>query len=562
LLDNKSGTFDKAGTVAPEVLYGDISMTFSEFFHDITANITEVRPPNKAFVRTASVAEPVKFINAGTRTGNGSEANTAGQTSKWEDTDSQLKVDVISSATYGDGAHFVPTQNLKRNYTDVHSKALDHQVEGINAVEVGVDFELYANAYILQQAKEAVPTSTAVLAKVGKITTWKESTQVYKAKYLWPDASWGRRDETAITETVGKSWPKAIGGSDGATVGVGYGGTWADKVISVDFGPLSSDQGNARLWNEYFDYVYAGYVEDMTTSHKEPLVWLQNLFSHRGHTNLEAAIQRAGFSRMDNLSPAGNMKVVMFAQGYKDIVAETTVAAYDGQSSAYIEQGSAFYVSGTGSDAEFKDNGGNDVPDKELHVAGLSAAALADFAANGGTLSKGTAVSETTTYELEYEEEDGEVAIKLKEGFFTGSFQGTYSFKINSDTQYKAITFTVNRIITCPQLKQNNGTASNATADDPIKVTTSGGKITIENDEFAKAIVMGGRGGGSSITVSTGTAPAIADVLKQTNGVYDIDPSGLSVGTTYTLNLLVNNFVDTERKNISPVTYTITVQQQ
>jgi hypothetical protein len=557
---NKSGTFDAAGTNAPGVLYGDIAMTFSEFFHDITANITEVKPTNKAFVRTGSVAEPEKFINAGTRTGNNS-AGTANQTSKWTETDSQAKVDVISSATYGDNPHFVPTGNLAINYENPMTKADGNAVTGIKAVDVGVDFDLYANADLLKQAEKAVPQSTEVLAKAGEIT-WKASTEVYKAKYLRPDVSWGRRDETAINEDKGKAWPKAIGGTDGAKVTPTYGGTWADKVISVDFAPLPSTLTSADLWNNYFDYVYAGYVEDMQTNHKEPLVWLQNLFSHRGHTNLEAAIQRAGFSRMDKLSPAGTMRVVIFAQGFKDIVAETAVAVYDGQSSASIEQGSAFYVSGTDSSAIFQNSEGASLA-KELHVTGLSEAALADFAAKGGTLSKGGTAVPGTACELAYEEEDGEVAIKLKDAFFTGSFQGTYSFNITSDTQYKAITFTVNRIITRPQLKQGTGgTSSNAdTANNAITVTKTGGNISFDNDEFAKAIATTGRGP-SSITTSpmpTADRPAITTVLKQTGGVYYIDAEALSAGD-WTISIQAPNFVDTNRRSIVPVVYYIKVQ--
>jgi hypothetical protein len=314
-------------------------MTFSEFFHDITANIGEVKPSNTAFVANASVAEPVKFINSGTRSGNNS-AGAANQTPKWEDTDSQPKVDVISSATYGDPqAHFVPSGNLARNYPEATTKADWLEVTGIKAVEVGVDFDLYANADILRQSSRAVWASAEVLVKVSNIA-WKESTEVYKAKYLWPDASWGKRDEESMT--TGNDWPSF-------TAKATYGGTWADKIISVDF----TGKDSTSLWNDCFENVYAGYVEDTQTGHKEPLVWLQNLFTHRGHANIEAAIQRAGFSRMDNLSPAGTMKVVMFAKGFEDLVAETTVAEFAGQSSASIEQGSAFYVSGTDNTAEF-----------------------------------------------------------------------------------------------------------------------------------------------------------------------------------------------------------------
>ncbi|MDR3115057.1 MAG: hypothetical protein LBU25_05995, partial [Treponema sp.] len=98
LLD-KTGTFPAAGIAAPTTaLYGEKFMAFSEFFHDITANIADIRPSRTSFTASGYVAEPKKFINAGTRTGNNS-AGTANGTPKWTDTDPLPKVDAISSAT-------------------------------------------------------------------------------------------------------------------------------------------------------------------------------------------------------------------------------------------------------------------------------------------------------------------------------------------------------------------------------------------------------------------------------------------------------------------------------
>ncbi|MHB9291609.1 hypothetical protein Holit_00687 [Hollandina sp. SP2] len=533
-------------------------MTFSEFFHDVTANITDIHPSTMHFAATGYVTDPKKFINAGTRTGNNS-AGSANGTPKWVDTDALPKVDAISTATYGDNAHFVPTQNLAINYTDPATKADWHEVTGIKAVEVGVDFDLVANADILRQTGRAVAASAAVLTTVGDIT-WKASTEVYKAKYLRPDASWGRRDQTALNADKAKAWPKAVGGSGGATVSPSYGGTWADKVIAVDFAPLSGDLTTATIWSDYFDYVYAGYVEDVQTGHKEPLVWLQNLFTHQGHTNIEAAIERVGISRMNDLSPEGSMRLVIFAHGFEDLIAEITVSKYDGQSSAVIEQGSAFYVTGTG---DFQNNAGGSIA-KELHVTGLSAAALADFAANGGKLLKGTADVPAANYELDGEEEEGEIAIKLKDAFFTGAFQGSYSFSINSDTAiYKSITFAVNRIIPRPTLQQSAGTGSTAdSAASAIEVTTGGGNIVFDNEDFAKAIVASGRGASTiAIESGTGTAPAIGTVLAAgANGVYAIKVSALTSGTTYKLTLQASNFAKEDRSNLAPVEYYITVQ--
>jgi hypothetical protein len=563
----QSVTFSAAGLAAPAasaVMYGEKFMAFSEYFHDITANIADIRPSSTVFAAAGYAAEPKKFITAGTRTGN-SSAGVAGGNLKWTETDLQPKVDIISSATYGDNAHFVPTQNLAMNYPDPMTKADWHEVTGIKTVQVGVDFNLFANADLLRQAYRATAASTAVLTKVNEITTWKAQNTIYKAKYLRPDASWGRRDDTAVTSgvTVAKEWPKSIGGTDGATVGTSYGGTWAEKVIAVDFAPLPTDLDNPGIWNNYFDYVYAGYVED-SAGHKEPLIWLQNLFSHRGHTNLEAAIQRTGISRMDSLTPAGTMKVVMFAIGFEDIVINTTVAAYEGQSSASIEQGSVFYVSDTGASADFQNSAGTGI-DKELHVTGLSAAALADFGANGGKLVKGTADVPAANYDLEYEEEDGEIAITLKDGFFSGAFQGSYSISITSATVYSAPSFAVNRIIARPKLKQGTGTESEAaTSDTALSVTQNGGTITIDNEDFAKAVTVGGRSP-SSIAIESGgsqdeTAPAIGTVLEATNGVYAIKASALTSGRTYRLSIVTSNFVKEDRTNISPTVYYIKVQ--
>ncbi|MDR1961347.1 MAG: cell wall-binding repeat-containing protein, partial [Gracilibacteraceae bacterium] len=64
-------TFPAAGSGAPAVLYGETPMAFSEFYHDITAGLTDERPAVTSFAAGGTAAEPVKFINAGTRTGSG-----------------------------------------------------------------------------------------------------------------------------------------------------------------------------------------------------------------------------------------------------------------------------------------------------------------------------------------------------------------------------------------------------------------------------------------------------------------------------------------------------------
>jgi hypothetical protein len=560
---DESVTFEAAGTAAPGILYGEKPMTFSEFFHDVTANIAAIRSSDTAFAKTGTAAVPALFITSGTRTGN-SSAGAANGTPKWTDTDAGAKVDVISSATYGDNPHFVPTGNLAINYDDPMTKTEANAVTGIKAVEVGVDFDLFANADLLRQADKAAATSTAVLTKVGEITRWKAATAVYKAKYLRPDASWGRRDDNALND-VAASWPKAIGGADGATVGVTYGGTWADKVIAVDFAPLSGGLDSTALWNNYFEQAYAGYVEDLQTGHREPLVWLQQLFSHRGHTNLEAAIKRTtqGISRTDSLSPEGSMRVVIFARGFKDIIVESVGVVADGAAVPSIEQGSAFYVSGTGATADFQNSAGTTVPNRQLHVGNLSEASLADFASKGGVIQKGGADIATAAYTLAPEGE-GEIAITLNNAFFDGAFQGAYTLKINSDTTVHPTTaFAVNRIIARPQVKQgDSGTLSDAaSADVPLSVTTSGGSIVFDNADFAKAVITAGRSV-SNITPSATGSTAVAGAIKlnSSDSTYYVDASLLTSGTAYTLTILTSNFADSTRANLNTVRYYISVQ--
>jgi hypothetical protein len=553
---NESVTFDAVGAAAPGVLYGEKPMAFSEFFHDVTANIAAIRPANTAFAQTGTAAVPALFITSGTRTGN-SSAGVANGTPKWTDTDTGDKVDVISSATYGDNPHFVPTGNLAINYDNPMTKAEANVVTGIKAVEVGVDFDLFANADLLRQDEKAVAASTAVLTKVGEIARWKAATAVYKAKYLRPDASWGRRDDNALNNDVAASWPKAIGGTNGATVGVSYGGNWADKVIAVDFAPLSGLDSTA-LWNDYFEQAYAGYVEDLQTGHREPLVWLQQLFSHRGHTNLEAAIKRPGISRLDTLSPEGSMRVVIFARGFKDIIVESVGVVADGDSVPSIEQGDAFYVS---SGTALQDSEGVNIPSNQLHVGNLSEAALADFAAKGGVIQKGGTDVTATFYTLAPEGE-GEIAITINAAFFTGDFQGSYTLKINSDTTvHPTVSFAVNRVIARPQIKQgDSGTPSDAAAaDSALSVSTGGGNIVFDNADFAKAVIMAGRSV-SNITPSAAGSTAVSGAIKQNSDGYYVDASLLTSGTAYTLTILTSNFADSARANLNTVRYYITVQ--
>jgi hypothetical protein len=101
----------------------------------------------------------------------------------------------------------------------------------------------------------------------------------------------------------------------------------------------------------------------------------------------------------------------------------------------------------------------------------------------------------------------------------------------------------VNRIITRPQLKQGQGTAVDAdTVGGAITVTTNGGNITIENEDFAKAVVTAGRSV-STITVNDNTTAITGVITKGTDDKYHIDASKLSASTTYKLTIVTANFV-------------------
>ncbi|WP_010259539.1 hypothetical protein [Treponema primitia] len=561
-------TFDAAGAAPPAVLYGEVPMQFSEFFHDITADITDIHPASTTFNKADRAAAPQLLITAGTRTGNDS-TGTANKLPKWTDKDAFDKVDAISSATFGDGVHFPPTANLSTNYSPVTTKADWHEITGIKKVDVGVDFDLYANAVLLDAADRFVTTSTAVLEKVEAIT-WKAENNIYKAKYLRPDAAWGKREDTPKAAAAG--WPTPASGT-APTPSVSYGGNWGDKVISYNFGENpKAPNGNTVISNDvfnlYFEKIYGGYVED-STGHREPIVWLQQLFSHRPHTNLEVCIQRPGISRTDNLTPNGTIKVVVYADGLEDLTFNAAVGEY--ATSFTIEQGSVFYTTGTGVSATLQESDGTDVPNRQLHVTSLSAAAVEDFDTYGGVLRKGNAALAAGTYTAELE--DNEIAITLKDTFFAGPFQGDYNFLISTAnasaisataSRYKAVPFTVNRLAaTRPQVLSIDAgvAATDANTVATAIVVTKGDKITFENNGVAHGFALTGASPSTILVNDTTTALTIATVLKRDTPAdpYSIDTSSLTAGTLYRLHIVTANVFRADRAALPIADYYIKI---
>ncbi|MDR1069223.1 MAG: hypothetical protein LBL37_00325, partial [Gracilibacteraceae bacterium] len=514
------------------------------------ADITAVHPAATSFAVGGAVAQPAYFINGGTRTGNGPGVTL----DTYVQADSKPAVDAVSSATYGDSVHFPPTGNLAVNdYAPTTKDDANNKIIGIKTVEVGVDFDLYANAWLLNAAQKATAQSAAVLAKAQAVTP-KAATSVYAAKYLFPDASWGARK--TVTAGATGAWPSE------PVVSASYGGTWADRVVSFTYsGPASAD-----LWSDYFERLYGGYVEDLTTGQKEPLVWLQNLFSHRGHMNFEVALNRAGISRMNALTGNGNFKFVIYAKGLPDVVFELPLVDF-AVSDATIEQGTVFYVDAAaaakhllGADAQPLDEG------DLLHIAGLSSEALADCGTNGGKLLKGTAEVPSAAYSLHLTGDGGEVEIELFAPFFTGNFQGSYTASItpsDGTTIYQMPSFTVNAAAGAKPGISTTGSNYVVTADTAPLVVTWGDIITFDEQGFAAAIVTSGR---SVSTIALEPAengvplPAVTDVIKRSGGntsPYIIDTADLTAGKTYKITILTTNYayLDGTTFKTNPVYY-------
>jgi hypothetical protein len=229
-------------------------------------------------------------------------------------------VDAISSATFGDtSVHFVPDENLENNGDRTHPDA-NFAVTGIKNVEVGVSFDLYANAKLLGDAGQATAQSANVLAKManftqiskvaadGAITGASGQTMadlgVYRVKYLLADGNWGGR--AAPADGAAKA-VKPLPGSDAAsadTEPAAYGGTWGDKTTGYVIDNLEAEYAGNDYWTNFANYFYAGYITD-EDGHTEPLVFLQQIFTHMEHTDFDIAVSPSRFARFANLKPSG-----------------------------------------------------------------------------------------------------------------------------------------------------------------------------------------------------------------------------------------------------------------
>jgi hypothetical protein len=552
-------TFVSPGGAAPETLYGVIPMKFSEYFHDVTADGT--LSTDTAFPKNGTVASPELFISQGTRTGNAVGGVDTVTYTEAKDNDLPL-VDTVSTATYGDGTHFAPNANLTlvgdRHVANDPNKA----ITGISAAEVGASFDLYANAVILKKAGKATAQSRNVLSKLtgkftllnvvnnnGSVVDSTDSTvaapEVYMPKLMLTDGNWGAR--TLVNANLVKELPGL--GNGGESEDVAYGGTWGDKVTGFSFGtaelaaayPANSgvDYAGANYWDNFANNIYGGVITD-SEGHSEPLVFLQNLFTHRMHEDFDVAISTSRFSRLSELKSPDTYTVTVFADGFKDIKFSFDVKNYSNASAAV--DGSNQVIAP------------NPVESKTLTINGLD---NANIYVAGAKLLKGTAEVDRNLYTLVSTGRNSAL-FTLKTGFFTGSYQGNYSISYETAVNAsKPVTFSV---VNPVSVKLSTTVGGPATADgyletSPLSVAKSGtNKVYFVGDtgvsDFASTITLGARGG-STIQNITDSAAAVAldtTALKRTgadDSPYYIDVSSsaqFQSGKLYKLTLLAPGF--------------------
>ncbi|MDR2586996.1 MAG: hypothetical protein LBC23_01875 [Coriobacteriales bacterium] len=535
-------TIATAGVAAPDVLYGATQMAFSEFFYDVTAGIADVQPATTSFAAAGAVAAPEPFIAQGTRSGELYPGNIT-----WAASSGQPAVDAVSTATFGDGGvHYSVSKAVATNYDDdINSTGEGHALTGIRSVDVAVSFDLLANATLLDALGEATAQSSAVLGKAANVA-WADASGIYKPKHLFADASWGARADTALN-AAGKSFPAL------AEPTTSYGGNWTTKQYTVNFNLAAQGIGAEAFWDDYLEYIYGGYIENTATGEREPLVWLQNLFSHRMHQNFDVSINDSIFPRFGSFTFPGDFKIVVFAEGFEDIVLEGVHLGSYINGDAAIEQGTTFNVDPAVQSTWFEN--------AQLHIQG----AAVSYAATAKLYKGNEEVSSSLYY---FEEDNGEIALNFQSAFFTGDFQGSYTARLVPDTddvKSKPLTFTVNKLVAWPTLSVEDGAQNVASAKDeatPLSVPVNK-KVTLGNADLAKTFIVSGRGASTIQDLTdTNATVTVTNVIKRdsTADPYYLDFSTLTVGHTYRLSLATTNYsVATATTPTTTLSYYVTV---
>jgi hypothetical protein len=509
-------------------------MKFSEFFYDITGTDVPEEPAATTLDDGGIVVTPDLFITQGTRTGNPTYAEG----------DQMPKVDVISSATYGDSVHFVPEGNLTLDGSDRYAKTDPNAaITGIKKVEVGVSFDLYANALLREAANRRTAQSTNIAEKMANFTLINkvfengdktdaageavDELSVYnKVKYLLQDGNWGQRSETALNADAVENLPGA--GNGGTVEAVAYGGNWGDKVTGFSFGDaaaLGPDYAGASYWDNFAEYIYGGYIKD-SSNNIQPLVFLQNLFSHRMHEDFDVAISPSRFARLGEpgLDASGTYNVVVYAYGFEDIEFEITLKDYK-NGDAQIFGPTSFKRAEGGETVTFTITGVEDY--------------------NSGSIKKGQETVDSEKYTLSYNDGDKTLTVTLKQALFSGAFQGSYTvepFQETSELISKSVSFTLIKDIGRSQLKVGQ-VNYDATESAPLSAARSAGKIYFAKEEFANSVILpSGRAAGSTVTLK-GSQTAIADALVKPQGqAAYVDLNVLQTGREYVLTAVATGF--------------------
>jgi hypothetical protein len=520
--------FAAGGKTAPVALYGTTPMNFSEYFHDVTTPIG--LPAGVAFGSADSIATPRKFISQGTRTGTvvgGSDTLT------YAEGDLLGKVDTVSTATYGDGTHFAPNGNLTLIGNRETNTDPNKAIARITAVEVSADFGLYANAEILRQRGQATLRSSNVLAQLRSNkanftlanvqlsgNAWLSASgssvaapSLYKAKALLVDGNWGVRK--LVNAATVKPLPGV--GNGGETEDISYYGTWADVMTGFSFGDaatLTPDYSGANYWDNFANNIYGGIITDQS-GNKEPLVFMQNLFTHRMHEDFDVALSPSRFARLYNLDYPGTYHVQVFTKGFEDVEFDFS-AKIPVNPTLALTGGGAIQVSDTTQPIVKTITG---VEDAASYIAGAAltkGAAGVEVASNLYTLTDAGA---------------GSVTLTLQPGLLTGSWWDSYS--LTSETAAvgsKALSFSlINPVVVDLVTDATGGTSaiSGGSAYNAPYTVSSPAPLYFSDTNFAAAVNTAARGGSTIQQVDAGTGETIGAAVAAGSALaFDAGSSG------------------------------------
>jgi uncharacterized repeat protein (TIGR02543 family) len=525
VISGASITFENAGNAVIDTVYAKTPMTFSEFYYDVTAS--EALQTATTFATDGTVTTPKKFINPGTRQGTvvgGVDTDTFAEAEAKIEAGELEYVDAISTATYGDAVHFAPDGNLTlvgdRNVNNDPTKA----ITGIKSVDISVDYDLIANASLLEAAGQATAQSTAVLEKLAdedlNVISLVSGTNilksdgsaldkigVYAAKPMLTDGNFGTRSVTDAS--AAKALPGL--GNNGVKETVAYGGQWGEKTTGFSFGDataLTEAYAGAAYWDEFYNNAYGGIITD-SDGHTEPLLPHLDLFSHRMHTDFDVAISPSRFVRFGNLNPNDTYTVVAYFNGFEDATFQFDVKNYINADAAMAS--TSIQVEDTTKNLTIK-------------LSGIEEQS-ADYVQKATLTKDGQEVAFTFTPGPH----DCCPILNLSKDLFAGNYWGTYTLRYETETTIsKPLTFTL------------------INAAPIATLVAKGSKISLSNSDFASTIVTTGRGGYSTISKDGTTPAAIGDAIAKDgdSSVYYINTASeqFVVGSTYKLVLVAPGF--------------------